>query len=132
MKRSLDWRRHPLLMTCLAAVAVVAAVEVAGAAAAVAALALVVVGLGRLGRRRVPRPPERVCVRVPAGFEYEHAFDDLFARDTDEFDLVGIHAPGPCIDLEYDLRRKRGRSTEELLGRLQARIELGHAEAGGS
>jgi hypothetical protein len=48
---------------------------------------------------------------------------DLFIRHTVEADLVGIHAPGPCIDLEYDVRRKRGRSTEGLLGGLQIRID---------
>lgn len=132
MKRSLDRRRHPLLLAALLAVGAVAAVQVAGAAATTAFLALTLLALGRLGRRRARRPAERVCVRVPAGFEYERALDDLFARCAEEADLVGIHAPGPCFDLEYDVRLKRGQSVEKLLGGFCGRIDDHPAGAGGS
>lgn len=131
MKRSLDWRRHPLLVALLGAVGAVVALEVAGAAAACAILALVVVTLARLGRWRTPRPVERVCVRVPAGFPYDHAFDDLFARCAAEANLVGIHAPGSCIDLEYDVRLRRGRSSGQLLDGLRGCIDGPNPESSG-
>ena len=115
MKPSLDWRRHPLLVTGLAAAGAVVALEVAGAAAATAPLALVVLAVGRLGWWPAPRPVQTVCVELPPSFDYEHAFDDVFRCCAQGAELVGVHLHGPCLELEYSVRLRRGRSSEGLL-----------------
>jgi hypothetical protein len=133
MKRSLDWRRHPLLVAGLAAAGAVAALEVAGAVAAAAALlALVVLAVGRLGWWPAPRPTQTVCVEVPLSFDYEHGFDDVFRCCAQRAELVGVHSHGPCLELEHSVRLRRGRSPEGLLQDIRGVVDERRAVPGGS
>lgn len=131
MKRCLDWRRHPLLAAGLATAGVVVTLEVAGAAAAAALLALAVLAMGRLGWWPALRPAQTVCVEVPPGFDYEHAFDHVFGCCAQGAELVGIHSHGPCLALEYRVRLKRGRSPEGLLEGIRGVVGDRRAVPGG-
>jgi hypothetical protein len=132
MRRSLDWKRHPLLAVAAVALGGLLAWAAGGAVAAAAVLVLMVLLMQRLGWLRAPRPARTLCVRVPPDFEYERVFAGLFRRCTDEADLVDVQPRGPCTDLQYAVRLKKGETAENLRGGLQGLIEEYRSGSGGT
>jgi hypothetical protein len=122
VRRSLDWKRHWLLAAALAAAAGVLVLEVGEAFVAAAVLALALLLMSRLGWLRGRRRAQTVCLRVPPDFEYEHVLDGVFRPYAEEADLVEVHSPGPCIDLQYAVRLRRGRSADGLLDSLEGLV----------
>lgn len=130
MGRSLDRRRHPLLVVALAAVGAVVVIEVAGAAAAAALLALLVLAMGRPGRWPARRPARTVCVQIPPGFDREHAFDGVFGSCAQAAELVGIPSREAGLELQDNARLQRGRSAEGLAAGMRGVVDEGRAIPG--
>jgi hypothetical protein len=124
MRRSLDWKRHPLLVASAAVLAGVLVLEAGRAVAAAALPALAVLLMDRFGRLRTRRPAQAICVRVPQDFDYEEAFDPCFRRCTLGADLTDIHspAPGAGTDLLYTVRLKQGESVGGLMRDIEGAI----------
>jgi hypothetical protein len=116
MRRSLDWKRHPLLVASAAVLAGVLVLEAGRAVAAAALPALAVLLMDRFGRLRTRRPAQAICVRVPQDFDYEEAFDPCFRR------CIHSPAPGAGTDLLYTVRLKQGESVGGLMRDIEGAI----------
>ena len=68
-----------------------------------------------------PNTSQILRVQVAQDFDYEHAFDDVFARCTDEADLIGIDSvrSGLLTELLYSVTLKKGESAQNLLRGIQ-------------
>ena len=121
MRRSLDWRRHPLLVASIVVLTGVLVLEVGGAVAAAALLALLVLLMDRFGWLRARRPAQEISIRVPEGFEYEQALAPVFRHCTQQADLtdLGRTSPGAGTELLYTVRLKRGESIDGLMGDIE-------------
>ena len=125
MRRSLDWKRHPLLVASAVVLTGVLVLEVGGAVAAAALLALAVLLMDRFGWLRVRRLAQEMSIRVSDGFEYEKAFAAVFRHCTLEAELTDLSRPSPGAgaDLLHSVGLKRGESVEDLMRGIDGVIE---------
>jgi len=91
------------------------------AAVATVLIALVVLVMDRFDWFRTPNTTQILRLQVPQDFSYEHAFDDVFVRYTDEADLIGIDSvrSGLLTELLYSIKLKTGASAQDLLRSIQ-------------
>lgn len=117
MRRSLDWKRHPLLAASAILLSGVLVLKVGGGVAAAVLLALLVLLMDRFGWLQARRPAQEISIRVPEGFEYEQALTPVFRDCTEHADLtdLGRPCPGAGTELLYTVRLRRGESIESLM-----------------
>jgi len=103
MRRSLDWRRHPLLVASVVVLTGVLVLEVGGAVTAAAL--------------------------VPEGLEYEEALAPVFRHCTQQADLtdLGRPSPGAGTELLDTVRLKRGESIDGLMRSIEEAV-AGHPD----
>lgn len=105
------------------------------AAVATVLIALAVLVMDRFDWFNSPNTSQVLRVQVPQDFDYEHAFDAVFARCTDEADLIGIDSvrSGLLTELLYSVTLKKGESAQgllrgiqELTGNLKVGLTIGY------
>jgi len=91
------------------------------AAVATVLIALIVLIMDRFNWFHAPNTSQILRVQVAHDFDYEHAFDDVFARCADEADLIGIDSvrSGLLTELLYSVTLKKGESPQNLLRGIQ-------------
>jgi len=91
------------------------------AAVATVLIALAVLVMDRFDWYRSPNTSQILRVQVPQDFDYDHAFDGVFVRCTDEADLIGIDSvrSGLLTELLYSVKLKKGQTAQGLLRGIQ-------------
>lgn len=129
MRRSLDWKRHPLLSAAALPAFGVLVLKVGWATGAAALLVLL---LDRVGLLPPRRPAQEIAVRMPDRFDCGRAFAPLFRGRVAPVDLADVRQPrlGGGAALLYAVRLRRGKTVERLEERIEHAIAAGRPETG--